>query len=268
MSTATTTPASVIAVTRTSRRSGKIPGVAEGGVVDEERQGGGQKADEQQFAREPGLVRIPLGSLHFPLVGTTFPADKRDMSHRVLIVDDHPLTRDALGTLLAGSGFRVVGEAENGEDAVRVAQETQPDVVLLDLSMPGTDGLTALPAVRAAAPSAAVVVLTASGTDDNLLAAIRGGAAGYLMKSEPPDRIVDFLRASRAARPRSRAPSQRGSSSRSATATAAATAGCPTRSHGSSARAKWRCCSFSTSTSGRRTSRSASSSPSIRSAHT
>jgi DNA-binding NarL/FixJ family response regulator len=116
------------------------------------------------------------------------------MSHRVLIVDDHPLTRDALGALLAGNGFRVVGEAGNGEDAVRVAQETQPDVVLLDLSMPGTDGLTALPSVRAAAPNAAVVVLTASGTDDNLLAAIRGGAAGYLLKSEPPDRIVDFLR--------------------------------------------------------------------------
>jgi two-component system nitrate/nitrite response regulator NarL len=116
------------------------------------------------------------------------------MGHRVLIVDVHPLTRDALGALLAGNGFRVVGEAGNGEDAVRVAQETQPDVVLLDLSMPGTDGLTALPSVRAAAPNAAVVVLTASGTDDNLLAAIRGGAAGYLLKSEPPDRIVDFLR--------------------------------------------------------------------------
>jgi DNA-binding NarL/FixJ family response regulator len=116
------------------------------------------------------------------------------MDPRVLIVDDHPLTRDALATLLAGSGFEVVGEAEDGAQAAELARERQPDLVLLDLSMPGTDGLAALPAVREAAPSAEVVVLTASGTEDNLLAAIRGGAAGYLLKSEPPDRIVDFLR--------------------------------------------------------------------------
>lgn len=116
------------------------------------------------------------------------------MSARVLIVDDHPLTRDALATLLGGNGFEVVGEAEDGAQAADLARETQPDVVLLDLSMPGTDGLAALPAVRDAAPSAEVVVLTASGTEDNLLAAIRGGAAGYLLKSEPPDRIVEFLR--------------------------------------------------------------------------
>jgi DNA-binding NarL/FixJ family response regulator len=112
----------------------------------------------------------------------------------VLIVDDHPLTRDALSTLLAANGFEVVGEAGDGDEAVALAATTRPDLVLLDLSMPGVDGLTALPSVREAAPDAAVVVLTASGTDDNLLAAIRGGAAGYLLKSEPPDRIVDFLR--------------------------------------------------------------------------
>ena len=116
------------------------------------------------------------------------------MAHSVLIVDDHPLTRDALGTLLRGNGFDVVGEAEDGERAVEFVRELQPELVLLDLSMPGTDGLTALPRIREAAPAAEVVVLTASGTDDNLLAAIRGGAAGYLLKSEPPDRIVAFLR--------------------------------------------------------------------------
>jgi DNA-binding NarL/FixJ family response regulator len=116
------------------------------------------------------------------------------MNPRVLIVDDHPLTRDALATLLAGSGFEVVGEAEDGAQAAEVARDRRPDLVLLDLSMPGVDGLAALPAVREAAPEAEVVVLTASGTEDNLLAAIRGGAAGYLLKSEPPDRIVEFLR--------------------------------------------------------------------------
>jgi DNA-binding NarL/FixJ family response regulator len=116
------------------------------------------------------------------------------MSVRVLVVDDHPLTRSALGGLLEQNAFSVVGEAEDGDEAVRRARELQPDLVLLDLSMPGLDGLSALPQLRAAAPGAEVVVLTASGTEENLLSAIRGGAAGYLLKSEPPERISEFLR--------------------------------------------------------------------------
>jgi DNA-binding NarL/FixJ family response regulator len=115
-------------------------------------------------------------------------------SARVLIVDDHPLTREALATLLAGSEFDVVGQASDGEEAISLASALRPDLVLLDLSMPGLDGLGALPRLRDVAPDCEVVVLTASGTEDNLLAAIRAGAAGYLLKSEPPDRIVEFLR--------------------------------------------------------------------------
>jgi two-component system, NarL family, nitrate/nitrite response regulator NarL len=113
---------------------------------------------------------------------------------RILIVDDHPLTRSALAALLQQHGFDVVGEAGDGETAIREARELGPDLVLLDLSLPGMNGLEALPQLRDAAPDAEVVVLTASGTEENLLAAIRGGAAGYLLKSEPPERIVDFLR--------------------------------------------------------------------------
>jgi DNA-binding NarL/FixJ family response regulator len=116
------------------------------------------------------------------------------MRPRVLIVDDHPLTRDALATLLAGNDFDVVGQASDGQEAIELAGQLRPQLVLLDLSMPGVDGLTALPGLRDAVPDAEVIVLTASGTEDNLLAAIRAGAAGYLLKSEPPDRIVDFLR--------------------------------------------------------------------------
>jgi DNA-binding NarL/FixJ family response regulator len=115
------------------------------------------------------------------------------MGPRILIVDDHPLTREALSSLLAQHEFEVVGEAGDGEHAIAAAGELQPDVVLLDLSMPGLDGLTALPRIRDAAPGCEVVVLTASGTEENLLAAIRGGAAGYLLKSEPPERIAEFL---------------------------------------------------------------------------
>ena len=115
------------------------------------------------------------------------------MSVRILLVDDHPLTREALGSLLTQNGFSVVGEAADGAEALEQAAELGPDLVLLDLSMPGVDGLPALPGLREAAPACAVVVLTASGTEENLLAAIRGGAAGYLLKTEPPSRLINFL---------------------------------------------------------------------------
>ncbi|HVA30370.1 MAG TPA: response regulator transcription factor [Gaiellaceae bacterium] len=115
------------------------------------------------------------------------------MAARILIVDDHPLTREALSSLLGAHGFDVVGCASDGAEAVVEAERLLPDLVLLDLSMPGMDGLTALPQLRAAAPDCEVVVLTASGTEANLLAAIRAGAAGYLLKAEPPERIASFL---------------------------------------------------------------------------
>ena len=108
-------------------------------------------------------------------------------------MDDHPLTRDALAKLLEQGGFDVVGQAGDGHEAIELARRMQPNLVLLDLSMPELDGLSALPRLREAAPQCEVVVLTASGTEENLLAAIRGGAAGYLLKTEPPERIVEFL---------------------------------------------------------------------------
>ena len=116
------------------------------------------------------------------------------MTERILIVDDHPLTRDALAALLAQQGFDVVGEAASGEEAIAEAEGLQPDLVLLDLTMPGMDGLTALPRIREEAPLAEVVVLTASDAEENLLAAIRAGASGYLLKTEPPEQIAAFLR--------------------------------------------------------------------------
>jgi DNA-binding NarL/FixJ family response regulator len=116
------------------------------------------------------------------------------VSDRVLIVDDHPLTRDALSALLAQQGFEVVGEASDGEEALRAARKHEPDVVLLDLTMPGLDGLAALPRLREEAPACEVVVLTASDTEENLLAAIRAGASGYLLKTESPEQIAAFLR--------------------------------------------------------------------------
>jgi two-component system nitrate/nitrite response regulator NarL len=115
------------------------------------------------------------------------------MRPRVLIVDDHPLTLEALSSLLDQHGFDVVASVTDGAESLRRAAELEPDLVLLDLSMPGMTGLEVLPAMRDAVPDCEVVVLTASGTEDNLLAAIRGGAAGYLLKTEPPERIAEFL---------------------------------------------------------------------------
>jgi len=115
------------------------------------------------------------------------------LASRILIVDDHPLTREALSSLLNAHGFDVVGCASDGAEAIVEAGRLRPDLVLLDLSMPGLDGLSALPRLREAAPECEVVVLTASGTEENLLQAIRAGAAGYLLKTEPPEKIAAFL---------------------------------------------------------------------------
>lgn len=116
------------------------------------------------------------------------------MAERILIVDDHPLTRDALAALLTQQGFDVVGEAADGQEALAVTRDLQPDLVLLDLTMPGMDGLTALPKIREEAPACEVVVLTASDAEENLLGAIRAGASGYLLKTESPEQIATFLR--------------------------------------------------------------------------
>jgi DNA-binding NarL/FixJ family response regulator len=121
------------------------------------------------------------------------PPITRSVGTRLLIVDDHPLTRDALASLLGQHGFTVVGEASDGGEAIELARTLQPDIILLDLTMPGLDGVSALPPLREAAPRSEIVVLTASETQENLLGAIRAGAAGYLLKTEPPERIVEFL---------------------------------------------------------------------------
>ena len=116
------------------------------------------------------------------------------MSIRVLIVDDQELVRTGFRLFLETQPeLSVVGEAGDGEEAIERARELQPDIVLLDLTMPGLSGLSALPRLRAASPGSEVVVLTASDTEENLLAAIRAGAAGYLLKTESPERIAGFL---------------------------------------------------------------------------
>lgn len=112
---------------------------------------------------------------------------------RVLIADDHGLFRDSLKSLLEARGYEVAGEAADGEEAVRRAWELKPDVVLMDLAMPGTDGLTATRRLAAELPEVKVVILTASDDEAHLFEAIKSGAKGYLLKDLEADRFFELL---------------------------------------------------------------------------
>src|ERR1051326_491621 len=117
---------------------------------------------------------------------------------RILIADDHALFRDGLRSLLRTEGHEIVAEAKNGREAIHLAHQHKPDVVLMDLSMPEVDGLTATRTIVAELPEVKVIILTASDEDMNLFEAIRSGAQGYLMKNLEADEFFDMLdRASR-----------------------------------------------------------------------
>ena len=112
---------------------------------------------------------------------------------RVVLADDHAVVRQGLRTFLdLQDDIEVVAEAGDGEGAVAAAERTDPDVVLLDLVMPGLDGLGALARLRES--RARVIVLTSFGDDDKLFAALRGGAAGYLLKDVQPSELVRAIR--------------------------------------------------------------------------
>ena len=105
------------------------------------------------------------------------------MNVKVMIVDDHPIWRDALERDLAGAGFSVVGAFGDGESAVRIAPAVRPDVVLMDLQLPGISGVDAAGALVAADPSIRILMFSSSGEDADVLAAVKIGARGYLVKS-------------------------------------------------------------------------------------
>ncbi|TDB89081.1 response regulator transcription factor [Actinomadura sp. KC216] len=114
---------------------------------------------------------------------------------RVLITDDHPVFRQGLKGLLQALGVDVVGEAENGPDAVRLAAELQPDVVVMDLHMPGGNGIEATRTITRTSPRIGVLVLTMFRDDDSVFAAMRAGARGYLLKESGAEEIARAVRA-------------------------------------------------------------------------
>jgi DNA-binding NarL/FixJ family response regulator len=114
---------------------------------------------------------------------------------RVLIVDDDALVRAGLSMMLAGSeDVRVVAEASDGAHVPAAVDAYKPDVVLMDIRMPGVDGLAATEALRARADAPQVIVLTTFDADDHVLRALRAGAAGFLLKDTPPPEIVRAIR--------------------------------------------------------------------------
>jgi DNA-binding NarL/FixJ family response regulator len=115
---------------------------------------------------------------------------------RVVIADDHGLVRAGLEQLLANAeDMEVAGMAASGRDAVRLAEEQQPDVVLMDLSMPGLDGIGATRELRRRAPDTQVVVLTSFSDRERILDALDAGATGYLLKDAEPDELLRGIRA-------------------------------------------------------------------------
>jgi DNA-binding NarL/FixJ family response regulator len=122
-------------------------------------------------------------------------ADSSDVMIRVLLVDDHPLVRTGLRALLESAGdIAVTGEAADGAEAVSVLTEADPDVVLMDLSMPGVDGVTATQRVIAQRPQVQVIVLTSSAERERVRAALDAGATGYLLKDSTPEDLRAAVR--------------------------------------------------------------------------
>jgi DNA-binding NarL/FixJ family response regulator len=115
---------------------------------------------------------------------------------RVLLVDDEPMVCAYLGAILSAAGdIEVVGEARDGAEAVETAMRRRPDVVLLDLRMPGVDGLTVIPELTSLVTPPKVVVLTTFDLDDYVLRALRSGAVGFLLKATAPQDLVHLVRA-------------------------------------------------------------------------
>jgi two-component system, NarL family, response regulator DegU len=117
------------------------------------------------------------------------------VSSRLLLVDDHKLLRQGLRRAVEEAGFEVVGEAGDGEEAVRLAVELQPDLVLMDVTMPVLDGIEATRRLRQSTPEARVVMLTMHGEEETVSRALRAGAVAYLLKDCSSDQVAETLHA-------------------------------------------------------------------------
>lgn len=114
---------------------------------------------------------------------------------KILLVDDHPLLRKGLAQLIdLEDELEVMAEASNGKDAIAIATENEPDLIVLDLNMQGMDGLETLRALREAEVSSRIIMLTVSDNDEDVVSAITYGADGYLLKDMDPEKILESLK--------------------------------------------------------------------------
>ena len=122
-------------------------------------------------------------------------ADSPPTPIRVAISDDHPVVRQGLRSFLEAQGFVVVGEAADGDEAVRLVERTEPDVLLTDVVMPGVDGIEAIRRLRAAGSTVGILVLTSFSGADQVIPAIQAGADGYMLKDAGPAALDGAIRA-------------------------------------------------------------------------
>lgn len=116
------------------------------------------------------------------------------MGKRILITDDALFMRVTLKNILTTGGYEVVGEAQNGAEAVRLYNSLKPDLVTMDITMPEMDGLAALKAIRDGDPNARVVMVTAMGQKNLVVEAIQGGAKDFIVKPFQPDRVIEAVK--------------------------------------------------------------------------
>src|SRR5512139_2699590 len=112
---------------------------------------------------------------------------------KLLLVDDHALFLQSLKVLLTTNGYKVVGTASNGMEALKQARLLSPSLILMDIEMPVCDGLTATRLIKAEMPQIKIVMLTVSSSDEHLFEAVKSGASGYLLKSQPAERFLELL---------------------------------------------------------------------------
>ena len=112
---------------------------------------------------------------------------------RILLADDHSLFLEGLQNLLHAGGYQVVGAARDGLEALQLARALHPDVILMDVRMPGCDGLAATRLIKAEMPECRVVMLTTSADDADLFEALKSGASGYLLKTLEPNQLFDYV---------------------------------------------------------------------------
>ena len=114
---------------------------------------------------------------------------------RILIADDHPIVRQGLELVVSVQpDLELVAQASNGEEAVQLAQETQPDVIVMDLQMPVKDGLTAIAEIQELGVRSNILVLTSFPEDEMVISAVKSGATGIMLKDSPPEKLLEAIR--------------------------------------------------------------------------